>query len=142
MPSPLQRIARREGEMVSNGTRFCAALALAAMIAAPAQARRPARSVRVAPPALPVPLAQSSFVLRDDGVSPAAALQASSRALVRDRAARRAGDKGAEFTNVTVGPSWSYQSDRTGALIEMGALGGGVVADRPKLAHVALAWQF
>lgn len=128
--------------MVSITAKFCAALALVTVVATPALARRPAKAVRVAQPGPPLLLAESSFALSEGVVPPAAALQASSRALARDRAGESAGGKGPEFRHVTVGPSWSYQSARTGALIEMGALGGGVVADRPKLAHVALAWQF
>ncbi len=119
-------------------------LLLAALFAAavPALAAKPARADRMAEPAPPLLLAQSSFALSDGGVPPAASMQASSRAIARDHAIRSPGKQGAQFSNVIVGPSWSYQTSQTGPLFEMGALGGGVVEDRPRLAHVAFAWQF
>ena len=119
-------------------------LTLAVLVAGvpSALAAKPARQANEAAPPPLLVLAETSFALTDGAVPPAASLQASSRALARDQANQLPGQRGAQFSNITVGPSWTYQTSRSGPLFEMGALGGGVVEDRPRLAHVAFAWQF
>ena len=126
--------------MAANRTRTCAAFALVAAMATSGLAAKPAEPA----PGLPViALADTRFQLADGAVPAAAAVPATSRAVARERAGQQAfSNGGAQFSSVIAGPSWSYQTSRTGPLIEMGALGGGVVADRPRLAHVAFAWQF
>ena len=126
--------------MATIRTRNCAAFALFVAISGPALAGKPAA---VAPALAPrTPLAATRFDLTTGAIPQAAAVQASSRAFAREGTGQPLGKKGTEFSNITVGPSWSYQTSRSGPLFEMGALGGGVVEDRPRLAHVAVAWQF
>ncbi len=126
--------------MATIRTSNCAAFALFVAISAPALAGKHVAATPAATPA--TRLAETRFDLTTGAIPQAAAMQASSRALAREGARQASGKKGAEFSNITVGPSWSYQTSRSGPLFEMGALGGGVVEDRPRLAHVAVAWQF
>ncbi len=126
--------------MATTRTRNWAAFALLVAICGPALAGRHTGAAPVAAPA--APLAATRFDLATGAIPQAAAVQASSRALAREGAGQPSDKDGAEFRNITVGPSWSYQTSRSGPLFEMGALGGDVVEDRPRLAHVAVAWQF
>ena len=119
--------------MATIRTRNWAAFSLLVAICGPALAGRHTGAA---------PLAATRFDLATGAIPQAAAVQASSRALAREGAGQPSDKDGAEFRNITVGPSWSYQTSRSGPLFEMGALGGDVVEDRPRLAHVAVAWQF